>query len=292
MCSPAEPRTHTRTPRCPSQDLRGVASCPTAPLGVWNIGSSDGSLPTPSRVPADPVGDHPASRVADPTLRSDPAVGDRCAVSEHGARRHLDVGRPHPRGRWSFLTVASEVAHGGPPSCAAAPSLSPPEGGHVTRAAAPTVLADGRLAGVTRCVGCHPHLGGTAPMWVDGRPRGLPLGGSPLAGFDRRLAGTFPASASAGVSPPPAPRRSCTELPGVRSGIRSPFPTGRKHRRLPASSVSRAVQQVTGCPPVIPKLSPDPARLRARGQVQSAQPAVGAVKAVPVPAPGAGRGAQ
>jgi hypothetical protein len=85
--------------------------------------------PTPSRVPVDPVGDHPASRVAGLTVRSDPAVGDRCAVSEHGARCHLGAERPYPRGHHPYLTVASEVIHEGPPSSAAASGGSPPEGG-------------------------------------------------------------------------------------------------------------------------------------------------------------------
>jgi hypothetical protein len=247
--------------------------------------------PTPSRVPVDPVGDHPASRVAGLTVRSDPAVGDRCAVSEHGARCHLGAERPYPHGHHPYLTVASEVIHEGPPSSAAASGGSPPEGGgRSSRSPDHPRGRSSRWRHPLRRVSPPPRrYSAGAGTRSASRPSArwlTPRGVRPLLGRH------VPASTSAGLSPPPAPRRSCTELLGVRSGIRSPFPTGEGDRRPAPTAVSSPVQQVTGCPPVIPKLSPDPARLSAREQVQSAQMPMVAAMAAPVPAPGAGPAAQ
>ncbi len=145
----------------------------------------------PSRGQVGRAGDHPADRAAGVTRRCDPAVGGRCTVSEHGTRHHLGSGRRVPS---RAPAVPHRRERGGPLGTSvvtAAPCGSPPGGGHVARAAAPPILADERLVSVTRCVGCHHHLGGTAPLWLNGRPLGLPLGGSPLAGFDRCVAVTF-----------------------------------------------------------------------------------------------------
>jgi hypothetical protein len=215
--------------------------------------------PTPSRVPVDPVGDHPASRVAGLTVRSDPAVGDRCAVSEHGARCHLGAERPSP-------SRASAVPHRRERGDPRGTAVVCRRAGRVTTRRWPRRSSrspdrprgrSSRWRHPLRRVSPPPRrYSAGAGTRSASRPSArwlAPRGVRPLLGRH------VPASTSAGLSPPPAPRRSCTELLGVRSGIRSPFPTGEGDRRPPPSAVSSPVREVTGCPPVIPKLSPDPA---------------------------------
>lgn len=226
-------------------------------------------------------------------MRSDPAVGDRCTMSEHGARCHLGVGRPRPRGHRSYLTVASAVIRGGSPSSAAAPSGSPPGGGHIARAAA-------RSSSRTIVSPVSPAASGVTPTSAVQRLSGCTVGLAAFRSVAHPCRGSTVAWPSrsgvrvGGLSPSTSPGRSCTELLGVRSGIRSPFPTGTDDGRCTSPAMSTAMPQVTGCPPVIPKLSPDPARLRARRPVHSARswgdPSSGARSGIRVRDPGGGSG--
>ena len=247
---------------------------------------------TPSRMPVDPVGDHPASRVADRTVRPDPAVGDRCAVSEHGARHHLQCGTFVPS---RALSVPHRCERGGPQGTAVLGRRA----GRVTTRRWPR--RSGRNPDRPR---------GRSSRWRHPLRRASPLprrystdagqrsASRPSArwltpgGVRPSLGRHVPASASAGLSPPPAPGRSCTELLGVRSGIRRPFPTGTSDRRSVSWAVSRSGPQVTGCPPLIPRLSPDPARLRAHLALLSARSDAFTRRRRMVAAPGSGTMAQ